>query len=92
MGSYFYSIYAKTNENGIIGRIRGRYTDREKHYLAEFNYICDKQNITGDLRNELHNAIFYQRPLKSQKGLVANCPLETKRKRIATLSPAFSLR
>lgn len=89
MGSYFYSIYAKTNEDGIIGRIRGRYTDREKHYLAEFNYICDKQNITGDLRNELHNAIFYQRPLKSQKGLVANCPLETKRKRIAISHPLF---
>lgn len=89
MGAYFYSIYAKTNEEGIIGRIRGRYTDREKHYLAEFNYICDKQNITGDLRNGLQNAIFYQRPLKSQKGLVANCPLETKRKRIALSHPLF---
>nr|WP_319265715.1 type II CRISPR RNA-guided endonuclease Cas9 [uncultured Draconibacterium sp.] len=89
MGSYFYSIYAKNNEDGIIGRIRGRYTDREKHYLAEFDYICKKQNITGDLRNELHNAIFYQRPLKSQKGLVAKCPLETKRKRIAISHPLF---
>jgi CRISPR-associated endonuclease Csn1 len=89
MGSYFYSIYAKTNEDGIIGRIRGRYTDREKHYLAEFNYICNKQNIRGELRNELHNAIFYQRPLKSQKGLVANCPLETKRKRISISHPLF---
>lgn len=89
MGSYFHSIYAKTNEEGIIGRIRGCYTDREKHYLQEFNYICDKQNINGDLRSQLHNAIFYQRPLKSQKGLVANCPLEQKRKRIAISHPLF---
>lgn len=89
LGSYFYSIYGKTNRDGIITRIRGRYTDREKHYLAEFNNICDKQNINGDLRNELHNAIFYQRPLKSQKGLVAKCPLETKRKRIAISHPLF---
>jgi CRISPR-associated endonuclease Csn1 len=89
MGSYFYSIYAKTNEDGIIGRIRGRYTDREKHYLREFNYICDKQDITGELRNQLHDAIFYQRPLKSQKGLVAKCPFETKRKRIAISHPLF---
>lgn len=90
MGSYFYSIYAKSDKKtGLISKIRGRYTDREKHYLEEFNYICDKQNIKGELRDKLHNAIFYQRPLKSQKGLVAKCPLEPKRKRIALSHPLF---
>ena len=90
MGSYFYSVYATTNKKtGLITKIRGRYTHREEHYLQEFNFICDKQNITGKLRSELHNAIFYQRPLRSQKGLVAKCPLEPKRKRIAISHPLF---
>ena len=90
MGSYFYSIYAKTDKKtGLITKIRGRYTHREEHYLKEFNYICDKQNIKGNLRDKLHHAIFYQRPLKSQKGLVAMCPLEPKRKRIAVSHPLF---
>lgn len=90
MGSYFYSIYAKADKKtGLITKIRGRYTHRETHYEQEFFYICDKQNINGELKDKLHNAIFYQRPLKSQKGLVAMCPLEPKRKRIAISHPFF---
>jgi len=90
MGSYFYSIYNTVNKkSGLINKIRGRYTHREEHYLAEFNYICKIQNITRDLKDRLQNAIFYQRPLKSQKGLVAKCTLEPKRKRIAISHPLF---
>jgi CRISPR-associated endonuclease Csn1 len=90
MGSYFYSVYAKADKKtGLITKIRGRYTHRVEHYLEEFNSICEKQNINGELRTELHNAIFYQRPLKSQKGIVANCVLEPKRKRIASSHPLF---
>lgn len=89
LGSYFNFIYTKTNDKGLINKIRGRYTHREEHYLKEFNEICNKQKITSDLKKKLHNAIFYQRPLKSQKGLVANCPLEPKRKRIAISHPLF---
>ena len=88
LGSYFYSIY-NTDNGGLIRKIRGVYTHRIEHYLKEFNYICDKQNINGDLRGKLYNAIFYQRPLKSQKGLVAKCTLEPKRKRIAISHPLF---
>src|SRR5690606_37788275 len=78
------------NKNsGLINRIRGRYTHREEHYEAEFNYICKIQNITGELKDKLHNAIFYQRPLRSQKELVAKCTLEPKRKRIALSHPLF---
>mgnify|MGYP003627402615 FL=1 len=89
LGSYFNFIYTTSNDKGLINKIRGRYTHRNEHYLEEFNYICKKQNITEDLKKELHFAIFHQRPLKSQKGLVANCPLETKRKRIALSHPLF---
>lgn len=90
MGSYFYSIYNTVNKKlGLINKIRGKYTHRKEHYEAEFFYICEIQNITGDLKDKLQNAIFYQRPLKSQKGLVAKCTLEPKRKRIATSHPLF---
>nr|AME16450.1 CRISPR-associated protein Cas9 [uncultured bacterium] len=89
LGCYFYSIYAQKNEDGSFERIRGRYIDREKHYLHEFNFICEKQNLSDELKKKLHSAIFYQRPLKSQKGLVAKCPLEPKRKRIAVSHPLF---
>ncbi len=89
LGCYFNSIYAKQHGNGKVERIRGRYIDREKHYLNEFNYICDKQNLDDELRGKLYDAIFYQRPLKSQKDLVAKCPLEPKRKRIAISHPLY---
>jgi len=105
MGSYFCSIYAKTdNKTGLMTKIRGRYTHREEHYLKEFEIICKKQNLGSiderfsvkewkkrysGITQELYHAIFYQRPLKSQRGLVANCPLEPKRKRIAISHPLF---
>ena len=89
LGCYFDSIYARQNGDGTTERIRGKYVDREKHYLEEFNCICDKQKIEQELREKLYKAIFYQRPLKSQKDLVAKCPLEPKRKRIAISHPLF---
>ncbi len=90
MGCYFNSIYSTRNKNsGLINKIRGKYTHREIHYLSEFEYICKIQNINGDLKVQLQNAIFYQRPLKSQKGMVAKCTLEPKRKRIAASHPLF---
>jgi CRISPR-associated endonuclease Csn1 len=89
LGCYLNSIYARQNGDGTTERIRGKYIDREKHYLREFNYICDKQEIGCELREKLRFAIFYQRPLKSQKDLVAKCPLDPKRKRIALSHPLF---
>ncbi|GET28218.1 type II CRISPR RNA-guided endonuclease Cas9 [Prolixibacter sp. SD074] len=89
LGCYFYSIYGWKHDDGTTQRIRGKYIDREKHYLHEFNYICDKQKIDAELREKLRFAIFYQRPLKSQKDLVAKCPLEPERKRIAISHPLF---
>ncbi|MBN2161389.1 MAG: hypothetical protein JXR25_00385 [Pontiellaceae bacterium] len=69
--------------------IRKVHTSRDEHYLSEFNIICDKQNIPAQLRAKLHRAIFFQRPLKSQKGLVANCPFEPKKKRAPISHPLF---
>jgi CRISPR-associated endonuclease Csn1 len=74
LGQYFSSLYNKS-------KIRNHYTAREEHYLNEFEIICKTQEIEGikenqqlpekryvGLAKELYKAIFFQRPLKSQKG------------------------
>jgi len=85
LGEYFYSLH----KEGI--RIRNNYTHREEHYLYEFNEICDKQNLQTTLKSDIENAIFYQRPLKSQKGLVAKCPLENDKACVPISHPDFEL-
>ncbi len=83
LGQYFYNLYQK----GI--KIRGKYTHREKHYLEEFNRIIDFQQLPSEFVDKLHKAIFYQRPLKSQKGLVGNCPFEKNKPRCPVSHPRF---
>ena len=75
LGQYFYEL----KKQGI--KVRGKYTSRTKHYLAEFNKICEVQNISDELKKDLYDAIFYQRPLKSQKFLVGKCTLEPNKPR-----------
>jgi len=75
-------------------------------YLYEFDTIWDCQSqyhpqLTGGphcdnnkstlydlIRNQ---TIFYQRPLKSQKGLISECPFEKHHKAIAKSSPYFEM-
>ncbi len=67
-------------------RIRGRYTSR-KMYEDEFSRIWEKQKefypelLTDELRKSVHKAIFYQRPLKSQKDKIGGCQLENGQRR-----------
>ncbi|MFI0431156.1 type II CRISPR RNA-guided endonuclease Cas9 [Mariniflexile sp. HMF6888] len=95
LGQYFYSIYNK-------GKIRNQYTSREEHYLEEFIIICKTQGIEGISENEklpekrftglakdLYKAIFFQRPLKSQKGLIGKCSFEKNKSRCAVSHPDF---
>ena len=84
LGQLFWKEYYEKGK-----RIRGQHTARDEHYLAEFDYICQKQGISNELRKELYDAIFYQRPLKSQKGLVAKCPFEQQNKRAPVSHPFF---
>ena len=97
LGQYFNSIYGKSNQ-----RIRNQYTAREEHYLEEFKQICKVQelgeiNTTENEPNkkykgltlDLYKAIFYQRPLKSQKGLVGKCTLEPTKYRCPVSRPEF---
>ena len=97
LGQYFYSIYGKSNQ-----RIRNQYTAREEHYLEEFEQICNVQGLAeinikenepnkryNGLTLNLYKAIFHQRPLKSQKGLVGKCTLEPTKYRCPVSRPEF---
>jgi CRISPR-associated endonuclease Csn1 len=95
LGQYFFSLYNKS-------KIRNQYTSREEHYLEEFDIICNKQGIGGinaeellpekkynGLAKDLYKAIFFQRPLKSQKGLIGKCSFEKSKTRCAISHPDF---
>jgi len=87
-------------ENGSLGaafahledqniRIRNRYTLRsdyqnEVHKLLEFQKVSDK-----DFIEKVDKAIFFQRPLRSQKGLVGKCTLEPNKARCPISHPKF---
>lgn len=86
LGEYFYKMY---REYGNKVRIRTRYTDREQHYKAEFYAICEKQGISDEMRKELERALYFQRPLKSQRQSVGRCTFEKKKTRCSDSHPLF---
>lgn len=65
-------------------RLRGRWTSRQM-YLDEFEAIWSMQvkplGLDDKARDEIHEAIFHQRPLRDQSHLVGRCSLESGRKR-----------
>lgn len=83
LGEYFYKIY------GSGQKIRTRYTSRIEHYKKEFDAICAKQSLDESLKEQLEKAIFYQRPLKSQKGLVGKCTFEKNKSRCPISHPRY---
>ncbi len=83
LGEYFYRLYQSGK------KIRSRYTARNEHYLKEFNAICEKQQLSEDLVDNLRRAIFFQRPLKSQKGTVGTCAFEKGKARCPASHPLF---
>lgn len=83
LGEYFYELYQHKE------RIRGKYTSRNEHYLAEFDAICNRQQLPDECRKALHRAIFFQRDLKSQKGAVGRCTFEPTKSRCPVSHPRF---
>lgn len=83
LGDYFYQLYNKGE------KIRKHYTARDEHYLAEFHTICTMQNLDARLVHELEAAIFYQRPLKSQKGQVGHCVFEKNKTKCPASHPLY---
>ena len=88
LGDYFFKIY---KEKGNTERIRTHYTDREEHYKKEFYAICQQQNLSDDQISTLEKALYFQRPLKSQRQGVGKCTFEPKKPRVADSHPAFEL-
>jgi CRISPR-associated endonuclease Csn1 len=75
------------------GRIRRRYTAR-KMYLEEFQAIRAAQSphypsLDAQAWKDIERAIFFQRPLKSQRHLIGRCSLEPRRRRCPEALPTF---
>ena len=83
LGEYFYHLYERGE------KIRKHYTARKEHYLKEFLAICQKQELDAVLVKKLEDAIFTQRPLKSQKGLVGTCTFEKGKPRCPVSHPLY---
>lgn len=103
LGQYFWFLYQK-DRNALKNKIRINYTSRKEHYIEEFEIICKAQGLEGinnskkdpserysGIVKELYKAIFYQRPLKSQKGLIGKCSLEPTKPRCSVSRPEFEL-
>jgi CRISPR-associated endonuclease Csn1 len=76
LGEYFSTLDPEAEKQ----RIRRRWTARSM-YLDEFEKIWIAQlphhpNLNAEWKEWIHDAIFHQRPLKSQKRLVGMCELE----------------
>ncbi len=72
-------------------RVRRRWTARAM-FLEEFDRIWAAQAphhpcLTEELRGQLRRALFFQRPLKSQKALVGLCELIPGKRRLALALP-----
>lgn len=83
LGELFYEYHLEGK------KVRGHYTGRKEDYLQEFNRICEVQNVAPELKTELYNAIFFQRPLKSQKGSIGTCVFEKRKPRCPISHPDF---
>lgn len=76
LGEYLYRFASKTDV-----KLRARWTARAM-YLTEFDSIWKAQAVqhpgllTDHLYRRLRNAIFHQRPLRSQRDLIGACELE----------------
>lgn len=70
-------------------RFRASGVIQRKYFEDEFYAICKKQGIGADLIKRLHKAIYFVRPLRTQKGLVGACTLEKGKPRIPDSHPKF---
>ncbi len=87
LGEFYYKLFL-AGEKIRTGDGYG-YAGRIAHYEKEFNAICEKQSLSAELRKALYRAIFFQRPLKSQKGLVGGCTFEKGKARCPISHPLF---
>jgi len=70
-------------------RFRASGVIQRRYFEDEFYAICKSQKINEQLTQKLYKAIYFVRPLRSQKGLVGNCTLEKNKPRIPISHPKF---
>lgn len=81
------AAFAYLEDQGI--RVRNRYTLRSD-YQTEVIKILEYQNIIdSNFKEEIQKAIFFQRPLRSQKGLIGKCTLEPSKPRCPVSHPKY---
>src|SRR5690554_4509798 len=80
------AAFAHLEDQGI--RIRNRYTLRSD-YLDEVNKILEYQEVDNSFKELIIKAIFFQRPLRSQKGLIGKCTMEPNKPRCPISHPSF---
>lgn len=81
-------------QNGLekdARRIRNSGVIDRKYFVEEFDAICQKQGIDKELRDKIYHAMYFVRPLRSQKGLVGKCTLEKGKTRIPESHPAYEI-
>jgi CRISPR-associated endonuclease Csn1 len=83
LGAALYHLNKEKNE-----RIRKRYNLRTD-YEQELKEICLVQNIDEDVHKKFWKAIIWQRPLRSQKGLVGVCTFENNKPRCPISHPIY---
>lgn len=81
IGQYFYDELLVSNQNDTYFQVKKKVYPREA-YIEEFDTIINSQRnkhsfLTNEVIEKLRNEIiYYQRKLKSQKGLVSVCEFE----------------
>jgi len=81
------AAFAYLEDNSL--RVRNRYTLRSD-YQQEVVKIIEIQQIDNELfKDSVQKAIFFQRPLRSQKGLIGKCTLEIQKSRCPISHPKF---
>ncbi|GGD08560.1 type II CRISPR RNA-guided endonuclease Cas9 [Hyunsoonleella pacifica] len=84
LGAALYHYQKKTKQN----RIRNRYNLR-KDYENELKLICDAHGVDEDFYKKLWKSIIWQRPLRTQKGLIGICTYEKNKKRAPVSHPLY---
>jgi CRISPR-associated endonuclease Csn1 len=83
LGAALYHLHKERGE-----KIRRRYNLRSD-YEQELKVICERQGVDEALYKQFWKAIIWQRPLRSQKGLVGVCTFESNKARCPVSHPFF---
>ena len=91
LGEYYFDLL---QNNQKVRKTKFSADDQEVNssrisYVEEFNILMQTQKVGKDLANAFFDAIFFQRPLKSQKGAVGKCTLEKTKARCPISHPLF---